>query len=134
MLVQQAVVLRFIQISQIQIKRKGISIMKSFRYLIHLFVFVLWVLFQTNVAFAQWNTNSEEVSDNEWQKSKGKFGAALFLSSKPEEFLKAWDKPTKGVPMSTADKVKRGVPIVGFVLFTGCREDPSELCNTVMDI
>lgn len=81
----------------------------------------------------QWREDNEAAPDNDWAKHEGQFGAMLFLSDKPEAFLNAWNQPTEGVPIQTTDTVPRGVPIVAFVVFTGCAPDNAGLCNASID-
>jgi hypothetical protein len=82
----------------------------------------------------QWREGGEVVPDTAWSKHQHRFGAMLLLSAQPEIFLEAWAQPTEGVPIQTADTVPRGVPVVAFVLFTGCEPDDQGLCNASVDI
>lgn len=85
------------------------------------------------IVHGQWRDNGEEVLDTSWSKHSGEFGAMLLLSDKPEDFLETWDQPTDGVLIETTDTVARGVPIIAFVLFTGCAPDDKGLCNASVD-
>lgn len=83
--------------------------------------------------YGQWREDNEEVPDTAWARHEGQFGAMLFLSDQPEEFLHAWNQPTEGVSIQTTDTVPRGVPIVALVFFTGCAPDSDGLCNASVD-
>lgn len=93
------------------------------------FVFVI-SLFALPAA-AQWNTNGAPVPDEPWRKSVGKFGAMLLLSDKPDEFIADWSQPDMP-SISTTSEARRGEPIVGFVLFVGCKELDA-VCSSVVD-
>lgn len=82
---------------------------------------------------AQWQVNFSEVPDSDSAKHQDNFGAMLLLSDKPDEFLEAWGQPTPGVIMDTTDSVSRGVPIVAFVVFTGCEPNSEGFCNASID-
>ena len=75
----------------------------------------------------------EEAPDPPWRSSEGDFEAMLLLTVKPEEFLEGWVEPAEGTPLDVATSVTRGVPIVAFIAFTGCRSDKNGLCNTTVD-
>lgn len=92
----------------------------------------LFLILVANVQ-GQWREGAKDVPDTAWSKHKGRFGAMLLLSDKPEEFLKGWAQPTEGVPIQTTDTVARGVPIVAFVIFTGCEPDDKGQCNASVD-
>lgn len=57
----------------------------------------------------------------------------LLLSDEPDSVLRTWATPSAGVPVKTADTITRGVPIVAFVFFAGCKPDESGLCNASAD-
>ena len=69
----------------------------------------------------------------EWSKSRNGFSAMLLLSDEPTDVLRSWETPRAGVPVRTADTITRGVPIVAFVFFTGCKPDENGLCNASAD-
>lgn len=71
--------------------------------------------------------------DPAWSKSENGFSAMLLLSDEPDDVLRSWATPGTGVPIKTADTITRGVPIVAFVLFAGCRPDENGLCNASAD-
>ena len=71
--------------------------------------------------------------DRAWSKSDNGFSAMLLLSDEPDDVLRTWATPSAAVPIKTADTIARGVPIVAFVFFTGCRPDESGLCNASAD-
>ncbi len=81
---------------------------------------------------AQWKTDGAPVPDTSWRKSDGDFGAMLVLTDRPEEFFAAWETESPGVAMSETVSAKRGLPIVGVVLFTGCAPDREGLCNSTV--
>ena len=101
--------------------------MPSAPKLILLFMTALWACFGE----AQWFEGGRPVQDREWRKSHKEFGVMLVLSSQPEEFLEAWDKPAApdyAPQLTSADRVARGQPIVAFVFFTGCRANDAGHC------
>ena len=53
----------------------------------------------------------------------------LSITDKPDALFAAWEKPGAGVPVSITDVAERGTPVVGVVLFTGCRPTESGNCN-----
>ena len=99
-----------------------------------------WILtalvFATLVATpsGQWFMNGVRVPDEPWRKSRDNFGALLILSDKSEEFLTAWTNATPGVSVQTTTTVRRGVPLVPFVLFIGCHPDAHGLCDASFDV
>lgn len=69
----------------------------------------------------------------EWSKSKDGFAAMVLMSDNPDEVLESWASPTASIPVRTADRVTRGVPIVAFVFFSGCLPDKHGMCNASVD-
>jgi len=68
-----------------------------------------------------------------WSQSKDGFSAMLLLSDQPDDVLKSWEIAEASVPVRTADTITRGVPIVAFVFFSGCRPDEDGMCNASAD-
>lgn len=93
----------------------------------------VFLLFLATSTHAQWNVSGVAIPDSESAKHQDDFGAMLLLSSRPEEFLQAWDEDTEAVPIHTNDSVSRGSPIVAFIIFSGCEADARGLCNAVVD-
>jgi hypothetical protein len=89
-------------------------------------------LLGTPFLLAQWKTDGAPVPDTSWRKSAGDFGAMLVLTDQPEEFFAAWETRSPGVSMSETAVAKRGSPIVGVVLFTGCAPTGEGLCNSTV--
>lgn len=89
-------------------------------------------LLASPVLLAQWKTDDAPVPDTAWRKSDGDFGAMLVLTDKPEELFAAWETKSPGVSMSETVVAKRGLPIVGVVLFTGCAPTGEGLCNSTV--
>ncbi|MEO7420376.1 MAG: hypothetical protein ABI163_25185 [Thermoanaerobaculia bacterium] len=89
-------------------------------------------LLGTPLLLAQWKTDGAPLPDTPWQKSDGDFGAMLVLTDRPEEFFAAWETKGPGVSMSETVNAKRGLPIVGVVLFTGCAPTREGLCNSTV--
>lgn len=91
----------------------------------------------TTTAIPQWRKGGEEVPDTEWRKSSGDFGAMLLVTSDPEGFFEAWNRPPspdyKPV-IKTAEEAHRGDSVVGVVLFIGCKADESGNCRADMDL
>jgi hypothetical protein len=86
---------------------------------------------------AQWRDGGKEVPDNAWSKHKGEFGVMILLTSDPEGFMRAWEKPPSSdykPVMQKASTVKRGENIVGFLIFTGCKADKAGHCDTTADL
>lgn len=80
---------------------------------------------------AQWKSEGVPVPDEPFRKSDGAFGAMLLLTDEPQEFIDAWEKPETPA-IKTTDVAKRGIPIVAFVLFVGCKEVKG-VCNSTVD-
>jgi hypothetical protein len=94
-------------------------------------VLILTLMLSSSIATGQWYEGGMPVQDREWRKSHKEFGAMMLLSSKPEEFLEAWDKspsPDYGPKIETTETVSRGEPIVAFILFAGCRANEAGHC------
>jgi hypothetical protein len=89
----------------------------------------------SGLALGHSSNNTAVVPDSEWSKPKPEnhLSAVLMLSDKPDDVLRGWATQTAGVPERTVDTVARGVPIVAFVFFTGCRPDENGLCNASAD-
>ena len=62
-------------------------------------------------------------TEGEWIKSSAGFGAQLMLTDEPDKFLEAWNKPTRGVDVTSTTTAVRGKPLVAFVLFAGAKAD-----------
>jgi hypothetical protein len=80
-------------------------------------------------ASAQWRVNGEVVADTAWRKAWGDHGAMLQLTDRPEELFAAWEIPAAAVATSTTEIAKRGEPIVGVVLFSGCTPNSAGVCD-----
>ena len=92
----------------------------------------LLILF-VSPTLAQWTQGDEPLSEEPWRKAVGDFGAMLLLTAKPGEFLAGWGKSSDVAPIELAARAPRGVPIVAFVVFSGCAPDAEALCNTTVD-
>jgi hypothetical protein len=93
---------------------------------------VAWLLC-SSLALGHTQKHDFATPDPERSKSENGFSAILLLSDNPEDVLRTWTTPNAGVPVQTADTITRGVPIVAFVFFTGCRPDENGLCNASAD-
>jgi hypothetical protein len=73
---------------------------------------------------------------SEWTKAERGFGAMLFFSDKPQQFLDDWNKPGATVDLGTSSShaASRGKPCVAFIVFTGCGADQQGLADVVADI
>lgn len=91
-----------------------------------------FLLLVPSILPAQWNTDGAPVPDTSWRKSDGDFGAMLLLTDKPDEFFAAWETKSPGVSMSETAVAKRGSPIVGVVVFTGCAPAKDGLCDSTV--
>lgn len=92
----------------------------------------LW-LFWSGLASGYSPSTTTAPPDSERSKSENGFQAVLMLSDRPDEVLQAWSGSRPIVPVETAESVPRGVPIVAFVFFTGCRADENGMCNASAD-
>ncbi len=68
-----------------------------------------------------------------WDAKAGALSISFLITDRPEEFFRAWNKPSEGVRVDTTSKARRGIPIVGAVVFEGCAPDAAGLCDVVMD-
>lgn len=82
------------------------------------------------VASAQWRENGKLIEDTAWRKGWGPFGAMLQLTDKPDELFATWNQPGAGVPIGTTEYAKRGKPIVGVVIFSGCTPNAAGQCDS----
>ena len=92
----------------------------------------LLILF-VSPTLAQWTQGDEPLSEEPWRKAVGNFGAMLLLTAKPGEFLAGWEKSSDVAPIELVARAPRGVPIVAFVVFSGCALDAEGLCNATVD-
>ena len=72
--------------------------------------------------------------EQEWTKEEQGFGATLFFSNKPQQFLDDWNKPAAVVNVQMSDSASRGKPCAAFIAFTGCGADKQGLADVVADI
>lgn len=80
------------------------------------------------------HTDGRDLSiDTPSTRERGEFGAMLLLSTEPDRFMQTWQRPEEEISLHSADTVKRGVPIVAFVLFRGCTADKHGMCNGSVD-
>ena len=96
----------------------------------HKAMVVALVLCVQTLAFAQWREDGKIVPDTAWQKAWGQHGAMLHITDKLDELFAAWEKPSPGVPISVTDTAKRGEPVAGIIIFTGCATDINGLCDS----
>lgn len=68
-----------------------------------------------------------------WDASEGDFEVSVVFTDKPRQFFAAWERPGKGVPISSTTHGVRGHPVVAVVLFKGCAKDRSGMCNLSVD-
>jgi hypothetical protein len=61
------------------------------------------------------------------------FAALQIATTEPGQFMADWEKPGAGVKLVSPDRVKRGHPIVTFILFRGCKPDARGACNVTVD-
>lgn len=90
------------------------------------------MLLGSPLLLAQWNTDGVPVPDSPWRKSDGDFGAMLVLTDKPDEFFAAWETKSPGVSLSETVVAKRGLPVLGVVLFTGCAPAGEGFCDATV--
>ena len=96
-------------------------------------IFSAFFLTALNFSWAEWYQNGERVPDTNWRKSHDDFGAMILLTKRAQDFLKAWDQPTEGVPISVTQRMHRGEKITAFISFMGCRPNETGLCNVIGD-
>jgi hypothetical protein len=99
---------------------------------LRILVLAAFGLISSTTLMAQWNEGGAPVPDTSWRKSEGDFGAMLLLTDKPEEFLAAWETRTPEVSMSATETVRRGSPVMGVVVFTGCAPNEKGLCDATV--
>jgi hypothetical protein len=79
-----------------------------------------------------WRLDGKAVADTPNMKSKGDFGAQLFLTESAQ-FFEDWNKPdTPRLP--TLEKARRNVPIFAAILFVDPGVDASGAANVTCDI
>ena len=73
--------------------------------------------------------------EREWTKAEQGFGAMLFFSDKPQQFLDDWNTPARPLTSGRlSHSASRGKPCVAFIVFTGCGADQQGLADVVADI
>ena len=78
--------------------------------------------------------DSTKSVEQEWTKQEQGFGATLFFSNKPQQFLDDWNKPAAVVNVRMSDSASRGKPCVAFIVFSGCGAVKQGLADVVADI
>lgn len=63
----------------------------------------------------------------------GTFGVLQIATTDPQRLFVEWAKPTPGVAVTTATRVRRNQPIVTFIIFQGCKPDASGNCKVTAD-
>ena len=98
------------------------------------YILLFFVLISPNTLFGQWfDKGGKEIPDSEWRKTKQNFSCMLLLSSKPDQFLKAWGHPVDGFSIHTTDEITKGNTLTVYIMFLGCPVNQAGLCNTVAD-
>ena len=103
----------------------------------HRILSVLGLLLFSTSAFPQWRAEGEVIPDTEWRKSSGDFGAMLLVTSDPDSFFEAWNRPPSPdykPKIETSAEAHRGDTVVGVVVFLGCAPDESGNCKSDMDL
>jgi hypothetical protein len=80
-------------------------------------------------ALCQWQENGRKVPDKPWSKSDGSLGVMLVLTDKPDEFYANWAHGMKSPPPFEKAVARRGAPLVGVVIFTGCAGNDKGNCD-----
>ncbi len=65
---------------------------------------------------------------------KGDFSVLQIATTDPDKLLADWAKPTPGVKLVAASRMKRNQPIVTFLVFKGCKVDGAGNCNVTAEI
>ncbi|MGH8030396.1 MAG: hypothetical protein ACREO3_10720 [Arenimonas sp.] len=84
------------------------------------------------IALGQWNENGKPMPDTAWAKSAGGFGAQLFFTDAPDALFAAWAVPGPLVQTTDVERIARGKPIVGVIIFAGCAADAAGNCNAIV--
>src|SRR6266571_1134400 len=79
-----------------------------------------------------WRKDGKAVADTPNMKSKGEFGAQLFLTESAQ-FFEDWNKP-ETPKLTTLEKPRRNVPIFTAILFVDPGIDASGAANVTCDI
>ena len=87
---------------------------------------------QVAAAQESWLRNDEAYHGKDAAQS-GKFATLQIATTEPDQFIVDWQKPGDGVKLVSQDEVKRGRPIVMFIVVRGCRPDPQGACNVTVD-
>ncbi len=66
--------------------------------------------------------------DTPWMKSKGDFGATLFIVNE-KEFFKVWNKPSKSVNIDIVEKIHKGDEVIFPIVFSGCGTGKDGKCK-----
>lgn len=70
-----------------------------------------------------------EVED---RKANGDLGAQLIFTTNEEALFKKWATPSESVYFDTVERVEINQPVSAFVIFFGCKPNPSGNCNVSM--
>jgi hypothetical protein len=63
----------------------------------------------------------------------GEFKASLYLTSKPDEFVAAWQRPGDPARINVTDHTARGREIECFIIVAGCGGNSAGVCDVVAD-
>ena len=96
-------------------------------------ILAVFLLVLANVTVsAQWQKGSEKVEDTADRKSLNGFAGHLLVVKDPKGFIEEWTKP-KTPKINPLSEAKRGELIGAFVLFAGCKQDSTGICNSEVD-
>jgi hypothetical protein len=94
----------------------------------------LAIAMSVSAAFAQWKENGTPIPDTSWRQQKSGFGVLLLVTDNRKELEENWAKPTRAVPVSLPDTIRRNESGVAVVIFNGCPEGADGLCNVVITL
>jgi hypothetical protein len=65
--------------------------------------------------------------------SSGQFGVIQLATDDYQKLLRDWAQPDAAAHVSTVTTAKRNTPVYAFIIFRGCKADPSGACNVTVD-
>ena len=81
----------------------------------------------------QWLLNGKPAGSDPSVASSQGFAAKQIATLDAEEFNNRWNRPTPGVEVDSASKVRRNQPIFVFLVFTGCKANATGSCDVTAD-
>jgi hypothetical protein len=91
------------------------------------------LLIPTGILLSGHATTRRMAIDSSATQQHGDLRAMLLLTTQPDRFLESWRGPEEEISLRSAVSVRRGEPIVTFVIFRGCEADANGLCQSSVD-